>query len=208
MFNKTTKTEAAAGTSINLIGNGTTITGDVNANGDIRIDGILTGNIQITGKLVIGPSGRIEGNITCQNADVSGEVNGTIQVSDLLALKAARYLGIQRHVVLPFSRSRFRAISVTDRPGEWGTLFDQVIREAEDTRNLVLLNESKEDTAALLRTNRAILNKAQMLAASFSQNMLAVIVWDGLSRGEDDLTADFADEARFRGIPVREIKTQ
>ena len=128
--------------------------------------------------------------------------------ADLLALKAARHLGIQRHVVLPFSRSRFRAISVTDRPGEWGTLFDQVIREAEDTRNLVLLNESKEDTAALLRTNRAILNKAQMLAASFSQNMLAVIVWDGLSRGEDDLTADFADEARFRGIPVREIKTQ
>jgi cytoskeletal protein CcmA (bactofilin family) len=94
MFNKTTKTEAAAGTSINLIGNGTTISGDVNANGDIRIDGILTGNINITGKLVIGSSGKIEGNIICQNADVSGEVNGTIQVSDLLALKAtAKVLG-------------------------------------------------------------------------------------------------------------------
>lgn len=135
--------------------------------------------------------------------------------ADLLALEAAGHRGIQRHVVLPFSRERFRTISVTDRPGEWGALFDQVIREIEAAGNLVLLNERKEDTAAFLRTNRAILNEAQTLAsqtspgkaASLSQNLLAVIVWDGLSRGEDDLTADFANEARSRGISVREIKT-
>ena len=136
--------------------------------------------------------------------------------ADLLALEAAGHLGIQRHVVLPFARERFRAISVTDRPGEWGTLFDQIIREVEVAGNLVLLDESKEDSAAFIHTNRAILNEAQTLASrilpgketSLSQNILAVIVWDGLSHGEDDLTADFANEARSRSIPVKEIKTR
>ncbi|MBS1636406.1 MAG: polymer-forming cytoskeletal protein [Bacteroidetes bacterium] len=94
MFNKTTKTEASPGTSINLIGSGTSITGDITSNGDVRIDGTLTGNIQTSGKLVIGSSGKIEGNIVCQNADVSGEINGTLSVTELLVLKAsAKVLG-------------------------------------------------------------------------------------------------------------------
>jgi cytoskeletal protein CcmA (bactofilin family) len=80
--------------SINLIGNGTGIVGDINSNGDMRIDGSLKGNIIISGKLVVGPSGTIEGNVQCQNADVSGEINGKITVSELLSLKAsAKVLG-------------------------------------------------------------------------------------------------------------------
>ncbi len=82
------------GASINLIGNGTSIVGDINSNGDMRIDGSLKGNIIISGKLVVGPSGNIEGNVQCQNADVSGEINGKITVSELLSLKAsAKVLG-------------------------------------------------------------------------------------------------------------------
>lgn len=94
MFNKNNKTEADAGASINLIGNGTSITGDVNSNGDVRIDGVLNGNITTTGKLVLGASGKIDGHVNCQNADVSGEIRGTINVTELLMLKAsARVLG-------------------------------------------------------------------------------------------------------------------
>lgn len=93
MFQKSTNT-SPDGASINLIGNGTGIVGDINSNGDMRIDGSLKGNIVITGKLVVGPSGAIEGNVQCQNADVSGEINGKITVSELLSLKAsAKVLG-------------------------------------------------------------------------------------------------------------------
>ena len=82
------------GASINLIGNGTHIVGDITSNGDVRIDGSLKGNITISGKLVIGPSGMLDGNVQCQNADVSGEIKGTINVSELLSLKAtAKLLG-------------------------------------------------------------------------------------------------------------------
>lgn len=89
MFQKVTKNNSADSASINLIGNGTSIIGDIKSNGDVRIDGILNGNIAITGKLVVGSTGKIEGNVICQNADVSGEIKGKINVSEQLSLKAS-----------------------------------------------------------------------------------------------------------------------
>jgi cytoskeletal protein CcmA (bactofilin family) len=80
--------------SINLIGIGTQITGDILSAGDVRIDGTLLGDINLNGRLVIGPNGRIEGNVICQNADISGEIKGTLQVAEMLALKtSAKILG-------------------------------------------------------------------------------------------------------------------
>lgn len=79
---------AAETSSVNLIGAGTKILGDINSGGDIRIDGHLIGNIVTTGKFVLGASGLIEGNITTVNADVSGEVKGVVSVSEMLSLKA------------------------------------------------------------------------------------------------------------------------
>ena len=78
--------------SINLIGNGTKLVGDVRSNGDFRIDGHLKGTISVKGKLVVGPSGSIEGEIECQNADISGEIKGRITISELLVLKSTARL--------------------------------------------------------------------------------------------------------------------
>lgn len=94
MFQKVNKSSAIDSSSINLIGNGTSIIGDIKSNGDVRIDGTLKGNISISGKLVVGSSGNIEGNVICQNADISGEIHGKVTVSELLSLKAsAKLLG-------------------------------------------------------------------------------------------------------------------
>ena len=73
--------------AINLIGIGTEITSDVNSNGDIRIDGSLTGNLITKGKVVIGETGKIKGEVVCKNSDVSGTIEGKIVVSQLLSLK-------------------------------------------------------------------------------------------------------------------------
>lgn len=78
--------------SINLIGTGTVIVGEVKANGDLRVDGSVTGSIHSKGKVVIGPTGQIEGEIVCQNADISGMVQGNITVAELLSLKATANL--------------------------------------------------------------------------------------------------------------------
>lgn len=78
--------------SINLIQSDTVIEGDVKANGDIRIDGTLKGTLQVKGKLVVGSTGNIEGEIHCQNADISGTIKGKTFVSELLSLKTTAKL--------------------------------------------------------------------------------------------------------------------
>lgn len=72
---------------VNIIGQGTSILGDINSNGDIRIDGTLKGSIKTEGKVVLGKEGVVEGDVICQNADVSGIIKAKITVSNLLSLK-------------------------------------------------------------------------------------------------------------------------
>ena len=78
--------------SINLIGAGTVINGEVISNGDIRVDGTVIGSVSSKGKVVIGTTGNIEGEIVCQNADVSGKISGNISVAEILSLKASANL--------------------------------------------------------------------------------------------------------------------
>ena len=59
--------------TINLIGAGTDIKGDVESAGDIRIDGTLKGNLKTKGKVVIGTTGLIKGEVYCRNSDVEGD---------------------------------------------------------------------------------------------------------------------------------------
>lgn len=82
------KFNEADNTAINLLSNGTEITGDIKSNGDIRIDGFLTGNLTTKGKVVIGPTGKVKGEVYCKNSEVSGNIEGRICVSQLLTLKA------------------------------------------------------------------------------------------------------------------------
>lgn len=82
---KNHETEAPA---INIIRKGTDIVGDVTCTGDIRIDGNLKGTLTSEGKVVVGPSGVVDGEVTCKNADVSGNINAKVVVKELLQLKA------------------------------------------------------------------------------------------------------------------------
>jgi len=74
--------------SINIIGIGTEITGDLSTKGDIRIDGKITGDVKSKAKVVIGSTGEVIGNIISESAEVSGFVNGNLNTSEILFLKA------------------------------------------------------------------------------------------------------------------------
>ena len=78
--------------SVNIIGAGTTIEGDIKSDGDVRIDGTLNGSLIIKGKLVLGSTGLVDGEVTCQNGDISGIITGKIKVAELLSLKATSKL--------------------------------------------------------------------------------------------------------------------
>jgi cytoskeletal protein CcmA (bactofilin family) len=80
--------------SINLLSSGTMVKGEIKLDGDFRLDGTFIGTINCKGKVVVGPTGSIEGEIICQNADFSGEVKANVKVAELLTLKeTARYRG-------------------------------------------------------------------------------------------------------------------
>jgi hypothetical protein len=127
--------------------------------------------------------------------------------SDLLALGVASELGIRRRVVLPFERARFRETSVADRPGDWGERYDRVLDEVERQRDLVILGYEQADAAAYARTNAAIVDEALRIGRQEEKLAQALVVWDGKSRGSEDLTAQFLDEARGRGMPILEVLT-
>jgi hypothetical protein len=135
--------------------------------------------------------------------------------ADLSALEAAGSCGTRRRVVLPFNPAEFRLTSVTDRPGNWGEVYDRVIAEVEAVGDLVVLDCARDDKSAYERTNQRILDEALGLAG-FARKpdaagpvppeiAVAVIVWEGRPRGGNDLTEQFAASARLRGLAVEEI---
>ncbi|MFC2138638.1 polymer-forming cytoskeletal protein [Bacteroidota bacterium] len=73
--------------NVNRISYGTDIKGNIKTNGDIRIDGSLEGNLTTAGKIVVGETGKIKGEIKCKNSDIEGQLIGKIVVEELLALK-------------------------------------------------------------------------------------------------------------------------
>lgn len=91
MFNQKSKSDTFQDTptpgGASIIASGTTLKGDISSSGDIRIDGVLQGNIHCTAKVVIGSNGVVNGDIAGQQADIMGKVTGTIKVKELLQLK-------------------------------------------------------------------------------------------------------------------------
>lgn len=96
MFNKSknrnnqdsaTPVQQISGGSSNSIVAGTTIVGDITANNDIRIDGMLEGTLDCQGRVIVGPTGSIHGKITCTNAVIEGKFKGNLIVKEQLSVK-------------------------------------------------------------------------------------------------------------------------
>jgi cytoskeletal protein CcmA (bactofilin family) len=87
MFNKEKSPERAISTSATLISPGTVLNGDVRSENDLRIDGTIKGNVKSDAKIIIGPTGFVEGNIEGANSDIYGRVTGNVSVKELLQLK-------------------------------------------------------------------------------------------------------------------------
>lgn len=76
----------------NILASGTQLKGDISSEEDFRIDGAIEGNIQCRGKIIVGQSGCVIGNINCSNIDLFGKVKGNIICSENIVLKASSLL--------------------------------------------------------------------------------------------------------------------
>jgi hypothetical protein len=127
--------------------------------------------------------------------------------ADLLALGVAGELGIRRRIILPYARALFRETSVVDRPGDWGERYDRILNEVERQAEVVILDCKQSDPDAYARTNAAIVDEALQIAQQEGTVAQALIVWNGKSRGSTDLTSQFVDHAREKGMPILEVLT-
>lgn len=85
--NNTAAMTSAGSSSTNSIVAGTSIEGTVIANSDIRIDGSLKGILDCKGRVIIGPEGSVDGEVTCQNAVIEGKFSGKLKVKEQLSVK-------------------------------------------------------------------------------------------------------------------------
>jgi hypothetical protein len=132
--------------------------------------------------------------------------------ADLIALAEAERLGLRRQIVLPFSAKRFRETSVTDRPGEWGPLYDRLIAEAQAAGDLVVLpGTDGDDDAAYSTANHSIISEAQRLAQAAPDGrpyrLVAVIVWEGSAREGTDASGGLLTLAKEAGFEERSVLT-
>jgi hypothetical protein len=150
-----------------------------------------------------------------QRLGARGVISSAACGTDLLALEVAGALGLRRRIVLPFGRALFRETSVTDRPGDWGPLYDRICDEVAAAGELVELGYAPEGERTYAETNVQIIKQALALgrAEAATQtspqwpNAMALLVWEGALRGPDDLTAHFGRLAHASGMAIVEVPT-
>jgi cytoskeletal protein CcmA (bactofilin family) len=99
MFQQKSKSESNLGLqSISIISTDSIIKGDMESEGDIRIDGKLIGNINCKAKIIIGQQGKVEGNLNGNQADILGTINGDIKMTGQLNLMGNSIINGNIHV--------------------------------------------------------------------------------------------------------------
>lgn len=73
--------------AVNIVSEGTKLTGNIHSKTDIRISGVIDGEALSKGKLIITEIGRVNGNITSADADIAGKVEGEVKVTNKLVLR-------------------------------------------------------------------------------------------------------------------------
>lgn len=99
---------------------GTVIKGNLRSKMDIRIDGILEGNLESDAKVIIGVKALITGNISCQSIIIQGKVEGSIVAQSYLHIQeTGRVEGnITTHKLIIEDGAIFNGASVTGKPSD------------------------------------------------------------------------------------------
>lgn len=86
-----------SGLMFNALTAGSKIVGNISADSDFRVDGLIEGDLQCTGKVVIGEAGRVKGTIACQHAEILGLLEGKITCHQQLSLRASGKIQGEAH---------------------------------------------------------------------------------------------------------------
>lgn len=77
-----------------IIGSQSVINGDIKSEGSVRVDGILNGNIETEGVVIVGADAKVNGDITSASIEISGQVEGDINSQGLMKIyKTGKLIG-------------------------------------------------------------------------------------------------------------------
>tara|TARA_B100001029_G_C14838485_1_gene326983 strand:- start:95 stop:496 length:402 start_codon:yes stop_codon:yes gene_type:complete len=71
---------------VSYLGPNTAIEGDLHANGDVHVDGKLSGSIVCNGDLIIGEGSKVYGQVKAKNVIISGYFKGELETIDGLEI--------------------------------------------------------------------------------------------------------------------------
>lgn len=144
-----------------------------------------------------------------ESNEVKGLVCSAACGADLLALKVATEMNIPRKILLPTDVRQFKTTSVSDRPGEWDDLYDQMVDTQQGTMELFELHLYDKEGSSYKMTNTLILEEAFIMSQAFAprEEVVALVAWEGKPKNANDYTEHFCREAEERNIPVQEILT-
>jgi cytoskeletal protein CcmA (bactofilin family) len=77
---------------VSIISNGVTINGDLKSEGNVRIDGIINGNVSVSGNLTLGDTSQIIGEVKARSINMSGKIEGKVIVDEKLRLESKSIL--------------------------------------------------------------------------------------------------------------------
>lgn len=105
--------------ALNALAKGTVVEGSIRCDSDLRVDGHIKGKLSCSAKVIIGPTGMVEGEIRCQNAVIEGRFKGILQVAELLNVRETAEVDgeITTNKLLVQSGARFNVACKMESPG-------------------------------------------------------------------------------------------
>jgi cytoskeletal protein CcmA (bactofilin family) len=74
--------------ALSIIGSGMTVHGDLDANGVVKIEGTVDGNVRAAAQVLVAKGGSVQGDVDTTEAVVGGTVSGAIRARDRVEIQS------------------------------------------------------------------------------------------------------------------------
>jgi cytoskeletal protein CcmA (bactofilin family) len=90
-----------------VLGRNSTLEGSFRCTANVRIDGVFSGDLEVTGNMLIGETARITADINAKNISIAGTVNGNVNGRKVQILRTGRVKGDIRAMALTTEEGAF-----------------------------------------------------------------------------------------------------
>ena len=82
------RSPAASPGALSIIGAGMTVRGDLDANGVVKIEGAVEGNVRAASQVLVAKGGTVQGDVDTTEAVVGGTVSGAIRARERVEIQS------------------------------------------------------------------------------------------------------------------------